>query len=118
MTFLTYLRERLCRGAKEHLLVIFCDRQGRYLEDAEMGWGTSHSIHLNIAQLFRRALSIDAASMVLAHNHPSGSCHPSEDDIEATRKLVSAGSLLGFEIKDHIIVTQKMAYSMRAGGQL
>ena len=118
MTFLSYLRARLCHGAREHLLVIFCDRQGGYLADEEMGWGNSNSIRLDIAQLFRRALSVDAASLVLAHNHPSGKCHPSEDDIAATHKLAAAGSLLGFEIKDHIIITQDMAYSMRAGGQL
>jgi DNA repair protein RadC len=116
--FLDYLRSRLCRGSGESLLVIFCDREGRYLIDEEMGWGSAHNVRLDMAQLFRRALAVDASSLFLAHNHPSGSCKPSEDDIAATRKLANAGHVLGFEIVDHLIVTRSKAYSMRAGGQL
>jgi DNA repair protein RadC len=71
-----------------------------------------------MAHLVRRALAVDAASLLIAHNHPSGSCHPSEEDISATRKLANAGHVLGFEIVDHLIVTRDKAYSMRAGGKL
>lgn len=116
--FLSYLRSRLCRGSGENLLVIFCDHEGRYLIDEEMGWGSAHNVRLDMAHLFRRALAVDAASLFLAHNHPSGSCQPSEDDISATRKLASVGHVLGLEIVDHLIVTRDRAYSMRAGWQL
>lgn len=115
--FLAYLRSRLCRGGSEHLLVIFGDTEGRYIVDEEMGWGSAHNVRLDMAHLFRRALAVGADSLFLAHNHPSGSCHPSENDISATRKLVSAGHVLGFEILDHVIVTRNKAYSMRAGGK-
>ena len=115
--FLIYLRSRLCGRSGETLLVIFCDKRQRYLVDEEMGCATSSTVRLDMAHLFRRALAVDAASIVLAHNHPSGSCHPSEEDIFATRKLATAGHVLGFEILDHLIVTHDKAYSMRAGGK-
>ena len=115
--FQSYLRSRLCRGPGETLLVIFCDNQGRYLIDEEMGWGGAQHVRVDVANLFRRALSVGAASLFLAHNHPSGNCRPSEEDITATRELASAGHVLGFEILDHLIITHDKAYSMRAGGE-
>ncbi|MDN3646446.1 JAB domain-containing protein [Pontixanthobacter aestiaquae] len=115
--FLTYLRTCLCRSSGESLLVVFCDNEGKYLIDEKMGWGSAHNIRLDMAHLFRRALALDAASLVLAHNHPSGNCQPSEDDIVATRKLAEVGHVLGVEVVDHLIVTRDKAYSMRAGGK-
>ncbi|WP_209348505.1 JAB domain-containing protein [Pontixanthobacter sp. CEM42] len=115
--FLAYLRSRLCRSSGENLLVIFCDNEGKYLIDEKMGWGSAHNVRLDVTHLFRRALAVDASSLVLAHNHPSGSCQPSDDDIMATRKLAEAGYVLGVEVVDHLIVTREKAYSMRAGGK-
>ncbi|MNL88178.1 hypothetical protein D3C87_2177350 [compost metagenome] len=49
--------------------------------------------------------------MILAHNHPSGNLAPSEQDIDITKKLVLAGSLLDLHVLDHLIVTNKLYYS-------
>ena len=54
-----------------------------------------------------------AASIMLAHNHPSGSLEPSEADIATTRRLVECGQLMGIEVVDHIIVTKDEYSSLR-----
>ncbi|MGB7408271.1 MAG: JAB domain-containing protein [Pontixanthobacter sp.] len=115
---ISYLQDRLCRTTRETMLVIFCDANDRYLDEEEMGWGAQDSIRLDSSQLFRRAFKLDASAVLLAHNHPSGVCEPSSDDITATRQLATMGDSLGLQFLDHLIVTDDQAYSMRAGKHL
>ncbi len=115
---LAYLRSRLCRGKQERLLVVFCTANREYICDEEMGWGTAHTVHLDASQLFRRALTLNAGALLLAHNHPSGDCTPSAQDIAATRRLADLGNMLGLYFLDHLIVTHGNTHSMRAGTRL
>jgi DNA repair protein RadC len=62
--------------------------------------------------IFEKAIAMKAAYLILAHNHPSGNCKPSKEDIEVTRKLVEAGLLLDTPVLDHLIITNKKFYSM------
>jgi DNA repair protein RadC len=57
-----------------------------------------------------------AASVVLAHNHPSGDPEPSEDDITITKRLIEAGKILGVEVIDHIIVGKNGFFSFKEKG--
>lgn len=57
-----------------------------------------------VREVFKAAILANAASIVLAHNHPSGDPTPSPQDREVTRQLVHAGKLLGIDVTDHIIV--------------
>ena len=54
--------------------------------------------------MFKPALLAGASALLVAHNHPSGDPEPSADDLALTRRLVSAGSLLGIELLDHIVL--------------
>lgn len=114
---ISYLRSRLCGNEHERLLAIFCDGSRQYLVDEEIAWGSADQVRVEMSHIFRRALTLDSSSILLAHNHPSGHCRPSAHDIEATRRLAATGKMLGCEIFDHVIVTQDKAYSMKAGGQ-
>lgn len=72
-------------------------------------------------EVFRRAVSISAHSLILVHNHPSGDVTPSQADLMATRSLISAGRILGIEVVDHIIIgnadsTNERYLSLRARG--
>ena len=69
-------------------------------------------------EVFAPALELRAASVLLAHTHPSGSLEPSREDREATRRLAQAGKLLGVEVLDHLIVTQVGYYSFKEHGEL
>ncbi|TKC61307.1 DNA repair protein RadC [Pedobacter hiemivivus] len=61
--------------------------------------------------IFKTALEHNAAYVILAHNHPSGSLRPSQQDINITKKMVEAGRMLDLYVLDHLIVTDKLFYS-------
>lgn len=64
-------------------------------------------------EVFAGPLKDRAASIVIAHNHPSGLASPSEEDIKTTQQLVAAGILLGIPLKDHIILTVASHFCFR-----
>jgi DNA repair protein RadC len=76
---------------------------------------------LNVNQIHPREVFVDvisdrAASVILAHNHPSGALKPSPNDIAVTNQLVNAGKILGIEVIDHIIITKKGFLSLKEKG--
>jgi DNA repair protein RadC len=78
---------------------------------------------LNVAALqprevFGPALTLGAAAVILAHNHPSGDPTPSPEDLAVTRHLQEAGRLLGVEVLDHLVVSAERFRSLREGGAL
>lgn len=64
-------------------------------------------------EVFSGPLKDHAASIIVAHNHPSGESEPSKEDIKTTQQLVAAGQLLGIQLEDHIIVTTRGYYSFK-----
>jgi DNA repair protein RadC len=65
-------------------------------------------------EVFAGPLTDRAASVIIAHNHPSGEAGPSKNDIALTQQLAAAGQLLGIPLQDHIILTAKAHYSFKA----
>lgn len=100
-----YLQSKLGRLTEEHLLVVFVDREGEYITDEQIGVGGVDSLSVHFRTLFRRAMSLEAAGILLAHNHPSGVARPSHSDIHDTRNLRQLGGHLGIHLIDHLIVT-------------
>lgn len=78
--------------------------------------GSVSSVPIRIADLFREAVRVNAASIIVAHCHPSGDPAPSPDDVRVTREAVAAGKLLGIEVLDHVIVAGRRFVSMRERG--
>lgn len=66
--------------------------------------------------IFQCALLTHATSIILAHNHPSGTLFPSQLDLSLTKRLVSAGEILGIQVSDHLILTQSRFYSFAEHG--
>ena len=64
-------------------------------------------------EVFQRAILIGATAVVVAHNHPSGSLVPSQEDISVTNRLKEAGTLLGIQLLDHVIVSDFAFKSLR-----
>lgn len=69
-------------------------------------------------EVFAGPLKDRAASIIIAHNHPSGMASPSKEDIKTTQQLVAAGILLGIRLADHFIVTRGEFYSFRTNRQI
>jgi DNA repair protein RadC len=99
----------------ERLHVLYVDRSGVYLGDTPMGIGGVGGLSLRMRDLFSKALTHHAHGILVAHNHPSGQCRPSQADIVSTRRLESVATALDIELLDHLIFTKDAVYSMRAG---
>jgi len=113
-----YLRSHLAGGATERLHVIYCDRSRGYLADETVASGDSRQIEARARPVIERALALGADGFLLAHNHPSGICRPSPQDISGTRRLQGIAEALELTLVDHLIVTRRAVYSMREGGCL
>jgi len=75
--------------------------------------GTLTSTLAHPREVFAGPLEDRAASIIVAHNHPSGDPNPSKQDIKLTNQLVAAGLILGVPLQDHIILTMKSHYSFK-----
>lgn len=80
--------------------------------------GDTDSIEVDPAVIWRRAITLEAAGIILAHNHPSGDNNPSRSDKIFTRALTMQGEALGIELVDHLLFDHKPVYSMRQHGFL
>ena len=78
--------------------------------------GSLSSSIVHPREVFKAAMVNNAASIILAHNHPSGDPEPSREDIETTHRLVNAGSILGIKVLDHIIIGDGRYISLREQG--
>ena len=89
------------------------DGRHRFLAEHLLTRGTRNQAPVDVADLLRLALRDRAAAAVVFHNHPSGDLQPSADDLELTRRLVEAGSLVGVPVLDHLIVSGSRWLSLR-----
>ena len=80
--------------------------------------GGMHATVADPKLIFAAALSVGAACIVVAHNHPSGILRPSEEDIRLTQKIVQGGGYLDIDVQDHIIITADSHYSFADNGML
>lgn len=113
-----YLRAMLAGRTREQLRGLFLDRRNRLIRDEVLGEGTVDHVPVYPREILRRALELDAAAVVLAHNHPGGSTTPSEADIAATRQVVEAGRHLRITLHDHVLVADQEVVSFRSLGLL
>ncbi len=103
---------------EERFLTILLNTRNHIIETFEVSKGNLDSSIVHPRETFKKAISRSAASMVLAHNHPSGDPEPSEEDIKLTRRLVQASEIVGIEVLDHLVVCDTCYVSMKAKGLL
>jgi DNA repair protein RadC len=105
------------RGAKkEHFMVFFLDTRNQETHRETVSIGTLNYNLVHPREVFEPAVKYLAAGIIVAHNHPSGCLEPSDEDISLTKRLVSAGKLLGIEVLDHVIVTKDAFTSFKQKG--
>jgi DNA repair protein RadC len=88
----------------EHFQVVLLNTRRRLIAIEKVSQGTLDTILVHPREVFKSAISSNAAAIVLAHNHPSGDPTPSEADVKVTRDLIRAGQLLKIEVLDHVII--------------
>ena len=101
------LREQNRVYTVEHFQVVFLNTRRRMIGVQNLSQGTLDTILVHPREVFRRAIAIGAAAIVIVHNHPSGDPTPSEQDIKVTRDLIRAGQLLKIEVLDHVILGRR-----------
>ena len=106
-------RGKLIHQKQEHVLAILCNvrMECESVETVAIG-GLSQCL-ADPREIFSRAVRKRAAAIVLVHNHPSGCCEPSKDDIDLTKRCIEAGNLLGIKLVDHVIVSDTDYKSLR-----
>ena len=98
---------------EEHLVMLALDTKLKVVGAFDIHAGTAKASPVSTKSIFTRAMLCNANSIIVAHNHPSGSVDPSEDDVDITRTLEKAGKILGIRLLDHIIVGDGDVYSFR-----
>jgi len=106
-----YLREKIGREKKEHFLILSLDSRSNLIRISDISVGTLSANLVHPREVFKEAIDARAASVIVAHNHPSGDPEPSEDDLAITKRLVEAGKIMGIEVLDHIIITKTKVFS-------
>lgn len=110
-----YLTVSMGSLPEERLRVLFLDAARTLLADEQLQQGTLAYMSIYPRTIFRRALELNAAAIILVHNHPSGDPAPSEEDIGATAIIEQIGRSLDIALLDHIVVTASETHHMRSG---
>ncbi len=110
------VRSRLRSKKKEYFLALLLDTRNQLIRVAEISVGSLDSSIVHPREVFKEAVSASAASVLFAHNHPSGDPEASEDDINLTKRLVEAGEIMGIDVLDHVIIGDRGYLSLKREG--
>ncbi|NLM38064.1 MAG: DNA repair protein RadC [Firmicutes bacterium] len=111
-----FLMPRLRFFDQEHFLTLHLNTKNRLLSIETISIGTLDASLVHPREVFKAAIRQSSASLILAHNHPSGDPRPSQEDIKLTHRLKESGELLGIPILDHVIIGDHRYYSMKEEG--
>lgn len=113
-----YLQVRLRDARREIFLCLFLDSQHRVIEAETLFLGTIDSSSVHPREVVQRALALNAAAVIFAHNHPSGIAEPSEADKRITLRLRDSLALVDVRVLDHMVIGDGHTVSMAEQGWL
>ncbi|ABD45356.1 DNA repair RadC family protein [Ehrlichia chaffeensis str. Heartland] len=108
-----YLRIKIGNGSVENFHILYLNTKYKLLADETQDVGTVNQTPLYVREIIKKSLFLEATSIIIAHNHPSGDAKPSKADIEITNQLARACSDVGITLIDHVIVTSNAHYSFK-----
>lgn len=112
------LMEKMRYLDREHFMVLLLDTKNQVIAMETVSIGSLNSTVVHPRELFKQAIKRSAASVILAHNHPSGDPTPSSEDLAVTKRLVEGGQLLGIEVLDHVIIGDQKHCSLKRQGKI
>ncbi len=112
-----FLRTRFT-SQRETLIALYLDLSHRVIGEEVVAIGTVNRLTAQPKEVMLKAVQLAAYGILIAHNHPQGSPEPSEEDIRFTKRLREACEILGFELIDHIIISEEGYISFRERGYL
>lgn len=111
-----YLMADMTSLKQEHFVVLFLNIKNQVMHKQTIFVGSLNASIVHPREIFREAVRRSSASIVCAHNHPSGNPSPSPEDIAVTKRLMEAGSIIGIELLDHIIIGDHQFISLNEKG--
>ena len=111
-----YLRVAQAHDSIESFRVLFLDNRNGLICDDVMQTGSLNHVAVYPREVLKRAIALDAAAVIMVHNHPSGDPTPSRADIDMTKTVIAALKPVGIAMHDHVIVGSQGHTSMRSAG--
>lgn len=99
-----FLQSQLSDAEREIFMVIFLDNQHRVVKHSRMFSGTLRHVEVHPREIVREAIKVNAAAVILAHNHPSGCAEPSKADKDITERIIKCCQFMDIRVLDHFIV--------------
>lgn len=112
------LMEEMRYLRKEHFVCLFLNTKNHVIGRETLSIGSLNASIVHPREVFLAAVKRSSASIICAHNHPSGDPTPSREDLEMTRRLAEAGRILGVEVLDHLVIGDKGYVSLKEQGVL
>lgn len=109
-----YLKNEMMFLKQEHFLILCLDNKNCILKKKVVFIGSLNMSVVTPREVFKEAISVSSAKIVLAHNHPSGDSQTSQEDLFLTRQFETLGEMMAIEIIDHIIIGWNEFYSIKA----
>lgn len=110
------LMEQMRYLQKEHFVCLFLNSKNHIIAQETLSIGSLNATIVHPREVFRAAIKCSSASVICAHNHPSGDPSPSEEDILMTKRLSEAGEIVGIDILDHIVIGDGKFVSLKEQG--
>ncbi|WP_166238849.1 RadC family protein [Paenibacillus turpanensis] len=110
------LTERMRYLQKEHFVCLFLNTKNAVIGHETLSVGSLNASIVHPREVYRAAIQKGCASIICAHNHPSGDPTPSPEDIQMTQRLMEAGDIIGIEVLDHLIIGEQKFVSLKELG--
>ena len=98
---------------QEKFMAVYLDTKNRVIDKKVIFVGTVNSSSITPRDVFREAVKLNSASMILIHNHPAGSISPSYEDVYLTNEFIKLGRMMGISVIDHLIIGKNNYYSFK-----
>jgi DNA repair protein RadC len=98
---------------KETFIAVYLNTRRQIIKQETIFIGTLNESVVHAREIFKKAIEVGAAAIIVAHNHPSGDPTPSDADISVTKELIQSGEIIGISIIDHIIIGDNSYWSLK-----
>ncbi|AEH47020.1 RadC family protein [Parageobacillus thermoglucosidasius] len=113
-----YVMEDMRFLSQEHFVAIYLNTKNQVIYRKTIFIGSLNASIVHPREVFKEAIKRSAASIICAHNHPSGDPTPSREDIDVTKRLAECGRIIGIELLDHLIIGDQKFVSLKEKGYM
>jgi DNA repair protein RadC len=110
------LVKRYAKERRELFILLTLNGANAVISVSIISIGIVNRTIIHLREIFNRAISDNAAAIIVCHNHPSGNVMPSEEDVDITKRICKAGEIIGIPLLDHIIFSKANYTSMKLEG--